>query len=154
MASKFRCLVQVFDHRDRAVSVVWMFGDRFDYFWSFWFLHIRQCNAKGSDLLLPAEPCNHLWKLVSLICSPPSILGKIDVKSFEHLRVVVVCRSKKLNRLGVVEKRMQFGKVQMVPTSDLNEVLLILVKFIQSGFQISQCELVVSRILCKINKIQ
>ena len=46
------------------------------------------------DLFLSGKPLYYLGEFVSLIRGPPSMFGKVDVESFKHLSVVIICSPK------------------------------------------------------------
>ena len=69
---------------------------------------------KTGDLFLSGKPLYHLGKFISLIGGSPSFFGKVNVKPFEHLSVVVVGSPKKFDSFNVVEKRMEFRNIEVL----------------------------------------
>src|SRR5580693_1741017 len=116
--------------------------------------HSVQIVFKACCLFLSFKPAYHLWKLVPAIGCSPAFLGKVDVQTFEHLRIVVVRRAKLFDRGDVVEKRVEFRYIEIIPYSQCNKYLAILMKEFQSFFHVFQHVIIMSHVLSQVNEVQ
>ncbi|SRR6266581_4939404 len=110
--------------------------------------------TKVIDFLLSREPPDHLRKFILLVCCSSSMLSKINVKTFKHFCIVVVSCPKELNILDIMDKRMEFGKIEVFSIANSNEIILVLVKILESIFQIAKSDCVISCVLSKIDKVK
>ena len=103
--------------------------------------------------LMALQPSGHLLKFLFEIRCAVCVFGKVDVKSFGLLGVIVVHRPKKRDQLAVMDKTMEFREVEMFPNFQVNKDILVLVKPTQHSVQRIESFRGVQRVLRKIDKV-
>ena len=105
------------------------------------------------DLLLMLEPFCHLDKLIFVIRCLVSILCKVNVKPFSCLCIIIIGCSKKFNCMGIVDKKMKLGNVEVVLNPEIFKYIFITVEVIQCMFKSCKSFRGVDRVLSQIEKI-
>jgi hypothetical protein len=74
------------------------------------------------------EPCGHLWVLILSVCRAVCIFSKVNVEAFGLFSIVIVCCAEQSNRRLVMDQAVEFGDIELLSHSKVDEDRFILMK--------------------------
>ena len=83
------------------------------------------------NLLLSLEPGGHLRVLILFVRSSIRVFGIIDVQAFSVLRIEVIGGAEKGNEVDIMAQKMDFGDVEVIPNTEIDEDVFVSVKAIE-----------------------
>jgi hypothetical protein len=107
----------------------------------------------AEDFFVAFKPDRHLWEFVLPICGTPSILCKIDMKTFSIFGVAVVSRAEKLDAQEVVIKKMELWNIEVIAYAQVNKNVLVIMKSLQRIAKKLECLSCMHRVLCQEKEI-
>ena len=83
---------------------------------------------KDRYLFLLSELAGHLWHLILEVQGFLALLGHINMEMLKHFCVVVICDTKILGGLHIMDYRVKLWFIYVISDSEVNQNMLVFVK--------------------------
>lgn len=82
------------------------------------------------------KPLRHLKELFFSVCSRVCVLCEVNVKPLRCFGVKIVRGAENLDRTYIVQKRVQFRNIKIIPNAEVDKYELVFMEIVQRSLEI------------------